>query len=315
MKILFMIRDVFYEANPSLIDEVKLLGDVRFLYTDCGIDKEVILQEVEDVEIIVVAAVKIDKAVIDAAKKLKYIIKYGAGYDNIDVKYAKLKGIPVTFSPGQNAEGVADHAFGLMLAASRNIPLKDKELKSGHWELSMGSELYRKRLGIIGFGAIGKAIARRANGFSMDTIAYGNYKDLEAANQLNVRFVDLMELLQTADYIILSTSLTEKNRMMINKETLSLMKPSNYLINIARGGLVNERDLIEALKAGRIRGAALDVFAMEPPDNELCKLENVIATPHIGGATYESNERIAEVTIENMKRFIRGEELLHKIEI
>jgi len=314
MKILFMIRDPFVTAYPKLIEDAKKVADdVKVLYTDNGISKSELLQEVRDVDIIVVAIVKIDQEVMDAASHLKYIIKFGAGYDNIDVKYAFQKGIPVTNAPGLNAESVADHAFGLMLSASRNIPQKDNEIKSSHWELSVGHEIYGKRLGIVGFGSIGKAIARRAFGFNMETIAFGNYKDYDTAEKWNVTFVDKEELFSTSDYVIISTSVTEKNRKMVNKELLNRMKPTAFIINISRGALINENDLIKTLKQRKIKGAALDVFETEPPTNELALLPNVVATSHIGGSTYESIEKIGSLTIQNIIRFLKNEPLEYEV--
>jgi D-3-phosphoglycerate dehydrogenase len=305
-----MLRDPFIDANPKLIEDAEFLGaEVKVLYTDKGIQKEELIKQVADIDIIVVAAVKIDQEVIEAAPNLKYIIKYGAGYDNIDVEYAYKKGIPVTYAPGLNTESVADHAFGLMLAAARNIPQKNQEIKSNQWELSIGYEIYGKRLGIIGFGSIGKAIAKRAIGFDMDTMAFGNYKDYDTAEKWNVHFVDLQELFSSSDFIIICTSLTERNRKMVNKDTLALMKSSAFIINIARGGLIDEDDLIDALKQNKIRGAALDVFATEPPKNELAKLANVVATPHIGGSTYEANVNIGNITINNISKFLKNEDL------
>ncbi|MGG0716796.1 phosphoglycerate dehydrogenase [Robertmurraya massiliosenegalensis] len=313
MKILLMLRDPFYEAYPAFIEAVSLIGEVKTLYPDSGIEKEEIIKEIANTDILVVAKVKIGKEVIDAGPRLKYIIKYGAGYDNIDIDYANQKGIAVTNSPGQNAESVADNVFGLMLAASRKITKKDHEMKHNQWELSVGHEIYKKKLGIIGFGAIGKAVARRAKGFSMETIAYGHYLDTLAAKELNVCFVTLEELLETSDYIIISTALTERNKELIKKDTIRLMKSSAYIINVSRGGLINEIDLIDALQNKQIKGAGLDVFSAEPPQNELPLLDNVVATPHIGGATYEALERMADVTIANIKRFLAGEELLYRV--
>ena len=313
MNILLMLRDAFYEANPTLVEELNKIGNVKVLYTDNGIEKAQLLREVKDVEIILVAVVKIDKEVIDAATKLKYIIKYGAGYDNIDFEYAYQKGMRVTNAPGLNAQSVADLAFGLMLNAARAIVKKDGEIKSSHWELSMGYEIHSKKLGIVGFGSIGQAIAKRATGFEMETIVLANHKDMEAAEKLNVNFVERDRLFQEADYIIIATSLTEKNKHMVNKDTLSLMKPTAFLINISRGSLVNEEDLIEALVNNRIKGAALDVFENEPPVNELPLLKNVIATPHIGGATYESIMRIGNISVSNIKKYMSGEELDYEV--
>lgn len=313
VKILFMLRDPFYEAYPTFIEAARELGEVETLYPDRGIEKAEIIKEIANIDILVVAKVKIDKEVIDAGARLKYIIKYGAGYDNIDIDYAYEKGIAVTNSPGQNAESVADNVFGLMLATSRNITKKDHEMKSNHWELSVGHEIYMKKIGIIGFGAIGKAVAKRAMGFSMEAIAYGHYLDPLAAKELNVRFVTLEELLTTSDYIIISTSLTEKNKGLINQNTIRLMKRSAYIINVSRGGLINEVDLMEALNQKQIKGAGLDVFSAEPPQNALPLLDNVVATPHIGGATYEALVRMADVTMTNIKRYLAGEELLYRV--
>ncbi|WP_067727017.1 2-hydroxyacid dehydrogenase [Oceanobacillus damuensis] len=309
MKMLFMLRDAFIEANPKFLDDARSLGEVKVLLTDQGIEKDALKKEVADINVIVVAVVKIDKEIIDAAVNLKYIMKFGSGYDNIDHIYARQKGIPVTNVPGQNSEAVADHAFGLMLSAARQITQKNQEIKSGHWELSMGHEIFQKRIGIIGFGNIGKAIARRANGFNMEINAFGNHKDYESAKKLNVRFVELEELLSTSDIIIVSTNLNEKTRKLINKETLGFMKSTAILINISRGGLVDEDALTEALKNNQISGAGLDVFIDEPTTSELATLPNVIATPHIGAATYEAIERIGDGAFENLKRFAAGKEL------
>lgn len=309
LKLLIMLKDAFYEANPKFIEDAKQLGEVKILYTDHGIEKEELKKEVKDVDIIVVAVVKIDSEVIEAAPYLKYIIKYGAGYDNIDVEYAYEKGILVTNAPGVNAQSAADLAFGLMLSTARNIPKKDQEIKSGHWELSMGNEIYQKKLGIIGFGSIAKAIAKRAIGFDMETIVYTNYPDQATAETLDIRFVDKEELFKTADYLIIATSLNEKNRHFINKETLRLMKSTAYIINISRGPLVNEIDLVKALEEKKIKGAALDVFEVEPPINNLPGRKEIVATPHIGGATFESVKRIGDLSISNIKKFVNKEEL------
>jgi len=228
MKILLMLRDDFYDANPKFIEEANQLGEVKILYTDHGIDKDQLITEVKDVEIIAVAVVKIDREVIDAAPKLKYIIKYGAGYDNIDVNYADQKGISVTNASGVNAQSAADLAFGLMLSAARNIPNKDREIKSQKWELSMGYEIYRKKLGIIGFGAIAKALAKRAAGFDMDILIYTHHKDEEAAKYLNAAFVEKEDIFTLSDFIIIATSLNENNRYIVNKHTLNLMKPTAF---------------------------------------------------------------------------------------
>lgn len=313
MNIVLLLKEAFYEADPQLLEDLKEFGEVKALYTDKGIEKAQLKAEVADAEIILVNIVKIDQEIMDAAPNLKYIIKFGAGVDNIDITYASAKGIRVTSAPGLNAPAVADHAFGLMLAAARDIPARDHDMKAGRWSTAMGYEVGNKTLGIIGFGAIGKEIAKRAMGFSMKTLVFGNHKDYAAAEKFDAQFVEQNQLFKESDFIIVATSLTEKNRHLINKATLSLMKPSAFLINTSRGGLVDEEDLLNALETGAIRGAALDVFENEPPLNRLPKLEKVVATPHIGGATYESVERISALSIANIRKLLNGEALNFEI--
>lgn len=313
MKILLMLRDPFYEANPRLLEELKGFGEVKLLYTDNGISKEELKLAVREVDILLVAVVKIDKEVIDAAPNLKYILKYGAGFDNIDADYARTKGIPVTNAPGLNAQSAADHAFGLLLSAVREIPRKNQEMKKGVWQLSMGNEIHHKTLGIVGFGSIGQALAKRANGFDMKTKVYTNYKEQQAADELNAEFVEKDQLFKESDFIIIATSLNENNRHLVNRNTLALMKPTAFLINISRGSLVSEPDLQEALESGTIRGAALDVFESEPTNSELAAMDQVVATPHIGGATYESISRIGNLSVNNIRRFLAGKELEYEV--
>ncbi|MBB5179795.1 D-3-phosphoglycerate dehydrogenase [Planomicrobium koreense] len=309
MNIVLLLKEAFYEADKNLIPELETIGEVKVLHTDNGIGKEQLKAEVKDADIILVNIVKLDKEVLDAAPNLKCIIKYGAGIDNIDVDYAKQKGIRVTSAPGVNAPAVADHAFGLMLSAARKIPKKDSEVKSGVWQTEMGFEVSGKTLGIIGFGAIGKELAKRATGFSMKTLVYGNHKDYVLAEQLNAHFVDKDVLFSEADFIVVATSLTAKNRHLVNAETLSQMKPTAFLVNISRGQLVDEKALAESLQKGEIAGAALDVFEQEPPVSGLPKLENVVATPHIGGATYEAVARISKLSVSNIRKLQKGDAL------
>lgn len=313
MNILLMLRDPFIEANPDFIEKVKMLGNVTILYTDNGIDKEKLKQAVKEIEIIVVAVVPIDKEIIDAAPKLKYIMKFGAGYDNIDFRYAREKGIPVTNTPGQNADAVADHAFGLMLATARQIPSKSEELRNGHWQLSIGIEIFQKKLGIIGFGAIGQAIAQRATGFQMDVLAHGTYQNQTIADRLNVKFVDLYTLLSESDIVVVSTTLRKENYQLINAKTLAKMKVDALLINVSRGPLVDEDALYEALKNGNIKGAGLDVFVEEPSNHPLLTLPNTTVTPHIGAATNEAIKRTGSVALDNLQRLKNDIPLLHVV--
>ncbi|MFS0751079.1 phosphoglycerate dehydrogenase [Oceanobacillus sp. 1P07AA] len=313
MNILLMVRTPFIEAVPDFVEKLKRLGNVTILDTDNGIEKEKLKQAVREVEVIITAVVQIDKEIIDAAPNLKYIMKFGAGYDNIDFKYAREKGIPVTNTPGQNADAVADLAIGLMLATARNIPAKNEELRNGDWELSMGIEIFQKKLGIIGFGAIGQAIALRATGFQMEVVAYGTFQDQTIADRLNVKFVDLNKLLNESDIVVVTTTLREDNYQLINAKTLNEMKEDALFINVSRGALVDEDALYEALTNGKIKGAGLDVFVEEPSNHPLLRLPNTTVTPHIGAATNEAIERTGSVALENVQRLKNDHPLLHVV--
>jgi len=304
VKVLLTLNRLFYRAAPRLRERVERLG-FEFTFMDSNrLTRQDLLTHIKDVHIYIAGVEKADRELIDAAPELRYIMKFGAGIDNIDVEYANEKGILVTNAPGQNASAVADLAFGLLLSGARSIPQSNAAVKAGLWQSAMGYELDGKTLGLIGFGEIGKKVARRASGFNMNVLAYGTYKDYNAAKRLNVRFAELDDLLTKSDFVCISTSLRPATYHLINQEKLAKMKKTAYLINIARGEVVDESALIQALEQKQIRGAALDVFETEPPAARITGLDNVICTAHIGGATYESIRRIEEVTYQNIKRFI-----------
>jgi D-3-phosphoglycerate dehydrogenase len=309
--VLLSLSEVFVEENKKISEELTKLGaEVTSIVTK----KACLLDYVHDAEIIITGVEKIDKKVIEAAPKLKYISKFGTGVDSIDLKLAAEKGITVTNTPGQNASSVADLAFGLMLSISRNLAKSNTLVKNGQWKLLMGNELEGKRLGIIGFGEIGKKIAKRATGFDMDIVAFGNYRDEQAAEKLGVQFIELEELLKESDYVVISTNLKKSTYHLLNKDRLALMKKSAYLINISRGDLIDENALMDCLKANGIKGAALDVFSKEPPLNlELAQLDNIICSSHIGGATEECSKRIEAVILDNMKSYLNKQPLKHVI--
>ncbi|ATH93679.1 phosphoglycerate dehydrogenase [Bacillus glycinifermentans] len=313
-KVLVTLSELFYRAAPRLKEKIEELGAECLFLDSKNVSREALLTRIKDVDIYVLGVEKADRELIDAAGKLRYIIKFGAGVDNIDVAYARQKGISVTNAPGQNASSVADLAFGLLLAGARSIPQTNAAVKNGFWKISMGYELDGKTLGLIGFGEIGKRIARRASGFNMNIMAYGTYKDYKSAKQLNVRFAELDDLLAKSDFVCISTSLRPETFHLMNEERLAKMKNTAFLINIARGEVIDENALIQALEQKKIRGAALDVFETEPPSARVTSLPNVICTSHIGGATFESIRRIEKITSENIGRFIGNEPLTFTVE-
>lgn len=308
MKVLFCIGKSYVPIHEEMVRRLKEAGaDVRCLMYNQALDKQNIVDAIHDAAIYITAVSPADREIIDAAPNLKYILKTGTGLDNVDIEYATEKGIFVSNAPGENAISVAELAIGLMISISRKIPQLDQRTKDGEWHPSNGFECQGKTLGIIGFGSIGMKIARMASAFNMKIIAYGIYKDYNAASELGASFVTLDRLLEASDYIVISTSLKKANYHMIDAGALDKMKSSAFLINISRGALIDEAALLQALRAHKIGGAALDVFESEPPAEKLPNLNNLIATPHIGGTTKESVERVAQVTVENVRRFIHHE--------
>ncbi|MEM5871816.1 MAG: hydroxyacid dehydrogenase [Candidatus Aenigmatarchaeota archaeon] len=288
MKIL--IADAFSQKLPETLKE---FGSVTN-------DKNDI--EIADI-LIVRSATKVDKTIIDKAKNLKLVIRGGVGLDNIDVEYCKQKGIRVENTPEASSIAVAELTFALMLGAIRNIVKAHTSMKNGQWMKELkGSELYGKTLGIIGLGRIGTEVAKRAKAFGMRVITYTKSKNKKSEF---AEFVSFDKLLRESDIISLHVPLTDETKNMINKKTISKMKDGVILVNTARGGLVNENDLVEALKQGKIKYACLDVYQNEPPINSpILSLENVLLTPHLGAQTYENMERIEKRIYEIIKDFV-----------
>jgi D-3-phosphoglycerate dehydrogenase len=245
---------------------------------------------------------------MDEAPSLKLIQRFGSGYDNVDVQAATQRGIYVANAP-LNSDSVADLTMGLMLALLRHIPRADAAVRRGIWRLWIGHELAGKKLGVLGLGTIGKKVAQRAKAFEMTVLAYDPCPDYSFAQSYDVILMSREELLKTADIVSLHLPLTPETRFSFGEAELKMMKRSAYLINTARGGIVDQQALIRALHEGWISGAALDVFSVEPPniDDDLLKMENVVLTSHIGGATFEALDRMVKVTIENCLRILRGE--------
>ncbi len=246
--------------------------------------------------LIIRSATKVDADIISAAKKLKVIGRAGIGLDNVDIDAATQKGIVVMNTPGGNAVTTAEHTIAMMMALSRNIPQATASLKAGKWEKKkfQGRELFNKTLGVIGFGQIGRIVADRAKGLKMKVIVYDPYIKPEIIEKHDMEPVSFEELLRRADYVTIHTPKTKETINMFNKKTFSMMKKGAMLINCARGGIVNEDDLYEALVSGHLAGAALDVFSQEPPGKiPLMELDNFICTPHLGASTVEAQEKVA----------------------
>jgi D-3-phosphoglycerate dehydrogenase len=223
----------------------------------------------------------------DDVTNLKVVARHGAGLDCVDITECTRRGIVVANTPGANAEAVADMALGLMAAVARHIPEGDATMKAGKWENSYGRDMFKATLGLLGLGRIGKGVARRGHGFDMRILAYDPYFDEAFAQQFSVvRATSPEQVLREADFISLHLPLMEETRGFINKERLALMKPTAILVNTARGAIIDEGALAEALAAGTIYGAGLDVYATEPPtDSPLLKCPRVITLPHVSSNT------------------------------
>jgi len=262
---------------------------------------------------------KMDAQVMEAAgKQLKVISNYAVGFDNIDVKEATKRGIVVTNTPGVLTEGTADFAWALLMSAARRVVEADALVRQGKfvgWDplLLLGGNIYGKTLGIIGFGRIGQAVARRAYGFNMKILAYHPSRVIEAPG-IAAKFVSLSELLKESDFITLHTPLTPETRHLIGEKELKSMKPTAYLINTARGPVIDEAALAKALKEKWIAGAGLDVYEKEPEVHpELLKLPNVVLAPHISSASFETRSDISLLAAKNLLAVLRGEPSLHRV--
>jgi len=257
--------------------------------------KETIGAELADADALIVrSATRVTRDLLEKAPKLRAVGRAGVGVDNIDLPEATKRGVLVMSTPGGNAVSVAEHTFALMLALARQVPKVDAGLREGRWEKSSsGTELRGKTLGLIGLGRIGGEVARRAEAFDMRIVAYDPYISESAAKELQVELVNLDRLLAESDFISLHTALSPATQNMINAKSIGKMKKSARIVNAARGELIDEAALAEALKSGRLAGAALDVFVEEPPKNSpLIGLPNVIGTPHIAGSTAEAQEEV-----------------------
>lgn len=275
-----------------------------------AISREELLAAVGSYEAVVVRSrTKVDRPVIDRGSKLRLIARPGTGLDNVDVEYAKSKGITVVNSPESLVEGVAEHVMMLMLALSRSLMRADQSTKAGRWEKSSltGRELKGKVLGVVGFGRIGRRIAQIGRVLGMTVLAYDVIPlAQDVLSEAGARVVPLDELFATSDYITLHVPLTHDTTHLVGRDRLSKVKKGAVIVNASRGGVVDEEALAEALSDGRLGGAALDVFEKEPPAGKILTAPNAILTPHIGGQTEEAQANAITVIGEKVNSFFNG---------
>jgi len=274
---------------------------------DMQMKEETLLTLVPEAAGMITALEPVTARVLAAAPRLRVICATGVGYDHIDVEAATARGVAVCTSAGSNHQSVAELTLGLMVAVARQIALGDRVLRRGGWDPLVGPELWGKTLGIVGLGRIGKAVALLARAFGMRAIATDIVLDHTFGSVHHVEYVPLPKLLRLADFVSLHCPLTPATRGLMNERTFRLMKPTAYLINTARGPVIDEAALVQAILAGQIAGAALDVFPDEPHiDAKLREAPNVVLTPHIGGSANEALERMMELALLNVTQVLQG---------
>jgi D-3-phosphoglycerate dehydrogenase len=300
-------------SDPLSEEGIKILKDAREFQVDVKTDlkPDVLKETIKDYDALIVrSATKVTKDIIGAAPNLKVIGRAGVGLDNVDLEAATQKGIIVMNTPAGNTISTAEHTMSMMLALSRNIPQANSSTRKGEWKRSkfMGVELYGKTLGVVGFGRIGSEVARRSLSFGMKVLAYDPFLSREVAQGLGVEVVELKDLLENSDYITVHTPLTDETRHMISTDEFAIMRQGVRVINCARGGIIDEAALVNAIKEGRVIGAAMDVFEKEPlpPESELLKFDNVVITPHLGASTEEAQVNVAIEVAEIVRDALLG---------
>ena len=291
MKIL--VSDSLSKYGIALLEKAGFTVDLK-----TKLPKEELLRDIKDYDgLIVRSGTKVTAELIAAGERLKVIGRAGSGLDNVDTAAATRRGIVVMNTPGGNTVTTAEHTMAMIMAMTRRIPQATASLKTGKWEKErfMGVELYNKTLGVIGMGQIGGYLAKLAQGLAMNVIAYDPYLAVERAKEMGVEVVDLDELFRRSDILSVHTPLTPETRGLLNTKSFEKMKPGVMIVNCARGGIINETDLVEALKTKRVAAAAFDVFEEEPikGGHPLLQLDNFICTPHIGASTNEAQENVA----------------------
>jgi len=302
MKVL--VSDTLSDQGVKILKDAGLTVDVN-----TKLSPQELLQVIPNYEGLVVrSGTKVTKEVLAAATKLKVVGRAGSGLDNVDLEEATRRGIVVMNTPGGNTITTAEHSISLMLSMVRMIPQATASTKAGKWEKGRftGIELYNKVLGVVGMGQIGGHVARLAQGLLMRVIAYDPYLSPETAQKAGVEKVSLEELFRRADIITVHVPLTPETTKLINADSFKLMKDGVRIVNCARGGIVDETALYDALASGKVAGAAMDVFEKEPvdPNNPLLKSEAVVCTPHVGAATTEAQEQVAVAIAEQMADYL-----------
>ena len=315
MKYKVYITSLFPDVVAEMLDPIALIKQWK---EESVLSYETLKHEIGDIEGLLCLRVdKIDAGIIKSAPQLKVISNFAVGYDNIDISEATRRGIPVGYTPGVLSETTADLAFALLMAAARRVAEADRYVRNGRWTvarqpfLMYGQDIHHATLGIVGMGQIGAEVARRGKGFQMRILYNNRHRREDLEKELGAEYVSLPVLLSSSDFVSLHTPLNESTHRLIGRNELALMKPTAILINTARGQIIDQQALYEALKSGKIRGAGLDVIEIEPipPDDPILKLDNVVFSPHVGSATKATRDRMAKLAAENLIAGLAGQRL------
>lgn len=309
MKVLVTPRS-FGKTDPEAFKLLELAGfEVVRNYTGGILDAGRLTEMLSGCDGIILGVDPLNADVLAAAPKLRAVAKYGVGTDNIDLPECERRGIKVSVTAGANANAVADYAFALMLAAARKVLPIDAMCRRGDWSKTTAIDVYGKTLGLIGLGAVGKGVAKRARGFDMNILAYDLFWDDKWAQNADVRRAGLEQIYRESDFISAYVPLNEQTRGMISSKEIAMMKPTAVIINTARGGVIDERALLDALRQNRIYGAGIDVFTEEPPeDSAWFELENIVIGSHCAASTAGATEAMGRMAAANLIRDLLGGE-------
>ena len=302
-------------------DGVEILKNEKGITLDVktGLHKEELKEIIGDYDgLIIRSATKVDKELLDCATNLKAVGRAGIGLDNVDINIATQKGIAVMNTPGGNTITTAEHAIAMIMALTRNIPQATESLRQNLWEKKklQGKEIFQKKLGIIGFGSIGSIVADRARGLKMDVLIYDPNIAAEHIEKAGFKPVSLDELYKESHYITIHVPKIKSTTHMLNKNSFAKMRDGVMIVNCARGGIINEKDLYNAIKSGKVAGAALDVFETEPPKNSpLLTLKNVIATPHLGASTAEAQSNVAVAVANQIIKYLKFNTVINAVNV
>ncbi len=313
MKVL-ILDNISEKGVKVLKDEANIQVDIKGKMSE-----DELCQIIGDYNAVAVrSATKITKKVLEHGQQLQVVGRAGVGIDNIDVDTATMKGIVVVNTPEGNTISAAEHTVGMMLALARNIPQADHSLREGRWDRKkfVGTELRNKKIGILGFGKIGSEVGKRCKAFGMKILVHDPYVTQDIAKRAGVELVDFAGLLKNSDIITVHMPLTSETKHMIGKEQFDLMKDGVRILNVARGGIIDEKDLYEAIKSKKVAGAAIDVYETEPQtESPLFTLPEVIVTPHLGAQTKEAQVNVAIDVAEEIVRVLKGEPVQNAVNI